>query len=503
MNIDNVRLTPDLKLDLHAAINIAGVKELMEAFFAATQIPVGIVDSDDRWIVSLGRQDICTKFHCARPESEKKCVESDCHNKMHLKDRVYLPSRCVHGMMDVTFPIIVDNTHVGTLFIGQFFNASYDDVFFRKQAVEHGHDPAAYLETLKKVAVIPRERIDQLTQFFTHLVALIADAGNESIKRRQAEKDMLELKLQWDTRLIERSAWAKVSRKSEALLRHGGDGIHLLDADGNVVLANDAFCHMLGYTQDEIQGMNVAQWDVQWSAAELKEKISVLMKNGSLFETRHRHRNGTVFDVEIQAVSAVIDGKPRLYASSRDISKRKKSAERVHRLANFDLLTDLPNRALLNDRLQQALSKAWRDHTQAALMFIDLDKFKLVNDALGHHAGDLLLKEAAIRMQHCVRESDTVARVGGDEFVVLLPTVEVRHDALMVAEKILMTLKQPFNLTGRQIHISASIGIAIYPEHGNDEGSLFNNADHAMYRAKQAGGAVMLWQTLSQRPIAV
>lgn len=131
--------------------------------------------------------------------------------------------------------------------------------------------------------------------------------------------------------------------------------------------------------------------------------------------------------------SVVIGGKPLAYAVSRDISERKKLTERVHHLANFDLLTDLPNRALLNDRLQQALAKARRDRTGMALMFADLDKFKPVNDVLGHHIGDLLLKEAA------------------------------------------------------------SIGIAIYPEHGADESLLLKHADSAMYQAKQSGGAVVLW----------
>lgn len=287
---------------------------------------------------------------------------------------------------------------------------------------------------------------------------------------------------------------AEESAKNEMLLRTGSDGIHVLDLDGNVVLVNDAFCSMLGYTREEMQHMNVTQWDVQWSVPELKQKLAEVVIHGGLFETRHRRRDGRVIDVEIHVGGVVIGGEALAYAASRDISERKKLTERVHHLANFDLLTDLPNRALFNDRLLQALASARRDQARMALMFIDLDKFKPVNDGLGHQIGDLLLKEVAARMRDCVRESDTVARIGGDEFVVLLPLIEMQFDAHTVADKILHALNEPFELAGHLIRISASIGIAIYPEHGDDDSLLLKHADSAMYRAKQSRGAVVLWE---------
>jgi|GEM_PF-3419528 diguanylate cyclase (GGDEF)-like protein len=157
------------------------------------------------------------------------------------------------------------------------------------------------------------------------------------------------------------------------------------------------------------------------------------------------------------------------------------------KLATHDTLTGLPNRNLLADRLQQTLAAARRSGTPMALMFIDLDEFKPVNDTLGHEYGDQLLKEAAQRILGCQRETDTVARIGGDEFVVLLPQVESAEDAQRVAEKIRLTLQAPFELAGKLWYISSSIGIALYPEHGADESTLFKNADAAMYMAKNAG----------------
>ena len=156
-------------------------------------------------------------------------------------------------------------------------------------------------------------------------------------------------------------------------------------------------------------------------------------------------------------------------------------------LAHYDALTDLPNRLLFTDRLQQALTHARRNKTQMAIMFLDLDQFKRVNDTCGHEVGDLLLKNTAERLLDSLLNSDSAARLGGDEFVVLLPRVDDVQDAHTRAEKILHAICQPFNLPGINFPITASIGVAVYPDHGNDEKRLLMNADIAMYQAKRSG----------------
>lgn len=161
--------------------------------------------------------------------------------------------------------------------------------------------------------------------------------------------------------------------------------------------------------------------------------------------------------------------------------------EELTKLATHDLLTGLPNRKLLNDRLQRALSAARRNSARIALMYIDLDNFKPINDTLGHDVGDLLLQEVASRIRSCMRESDTVARVGGDEFISLLPVIESIDDARVVAEKIRHALDQPFALADQVLRISSSIGVAIFPEHGTEENALLKSADLAMYCAKNSG----------------
>ena len=161
--------------------------------------------------------------------------------------------------------------------------------------------------------------------------------------------------------------------------------------------------------------------------------------------------------------------------------------EKYHYLAHHDTLTGLPNRVLFADRLGQMLAHSKRNNLHCAIMFIDLDDFKIINDTLGHAIGDLALKEFVQRTQVAVRESDTVARLGGDEFVVLLPEIDTSQDAVGVAEKILQAIAQPFEIAGHTLKIAASIGVAVYPEHGTDEFSLVKRADIAMYQAKRSG----------------
>jgi diguanylate cyclase (GGDEF)-like protein len=171
-------------------------------------------------------------------------------------------------------------------------------------------------------------------------------------------------------------------------------------------------------------------------------------------------------------------------------------------MAQYDQLTHLPNRQLFLDRLKTALARARRDQRLLSLLFIDLDRFKEVNDTLGHAMGDLLLQRVAQRLLECVRGSDTVARLGGDEFVVLLESGLARDHATTVADKILSAFTQPFDLEGIRLNIQPSIGVAIYPEHGGEEDHLLGHADEAMYQSKKSGGnQVRVAQQAATEPI--
>jgi len=409
------------------------------------------------------------------------------------------------------------------------------------------------------------------------------------------------------------------SEKNEALLRNASDGIHILDTEGNLLEASDSFCRMLGYSREEMVGMNVAQWNAQLGTGELRAHVQgqFARKDRSLFETRHRRKDGSCFDVEVSGYPLELDGSPVLFNSSRDITERKRaqdslresemrlraiieqspvgmafsrdgitvnvnavyldmfgfasaaqvcgrplleqiapscraevearhrrrlefdtepstyesiglradgsqfplqitakrlmlkdgpltlaflmditrqraSEDEIRRLAFFDQLTDLPNRRLLLDRLQHAIYSSGRTGRHGALLFIDLDNFKSLNDTLGHTVGDALLKLVALRLRENVRASDSVGRLGGDEFVVILEDLstnlmEAAQQTEVASSKLLAALRPAYRLPSGESHCTASLGATVFSGNSQSQDELLKQADIAMYQAKKAG----------------
>jgi diguanylate cyclase (GGDEF)-like protein/PAS domain S-box-containing protein len=262
------------------------------------------------------------------------------------------------------------------------------------------------------------------------------------------------------------------------------------------VKVNNHWADMLGYNLAELDRFSMATWQKMVHPEDLAASKELLEKHfaGMLpnyeSDLRVQHKDGRWVWVHSRGrvMSRMRDGSPKMmFGTYKDISQRKLVEAQMQHVAHHDNLTGLPNRALLDDRLHQILLTARREKTRFALVYIDLDEFKPVNDNYGHAIGDELLRQAARRMLDCVRASDTVARVGGDEFVAVLARIQHKDDAQAVTEKMRAVLADPFMLDGIEVKISSSIGIAIYPEHGEDEEALSINADAAMYRAKKGG----------------
>lgn len=280
-----------------------------------------------------------------------------------------------------------------------------------------------------------------------------------------------------------------------------GEGVFVTDSKGMIIFSNPAAQQLLGWTGEEMLGRHSRLLFRQTREDDsdfLDDSCDFdkVLSSGESFrghdETFWR-KDGALLPVSVNSTAIFRNGQVTgAVVAFHDIIERKKNQARMEHLAHFDILTDLPNRMLLHDRLQQALANAIRNKIRVAVMFIDLDDFKPVNDTLGHDVGDLLLQQVAQRLCGCLRGSDTVARVGGDEFIVLLPVIESEGDAIRVAGKILGALKQAFVLGSHTIHISCSIGIALYPEHGTELEHLMKNADEAMYRAKESGGSSIM-----------
>ena len=272
---------------------------------------------------------------------------------------------------------------------------------------------------------------------------------------------------------------------------HSGEAILISDRENQIVTVNPAFTALTGYTLADAKGKNPSflsagrttelEYDAMWQAIQEKG-----FWQGEIWD---RRKDGGVYP-KWMTVSLIRDNDGDIcyhIAHFTDISLERAAEERLHHIAHHDSLTGLPNRLSINGRIDQALSLARREGKRLALLFIDLDRFKLVNDTLGHHVGDQLLVEVAQRLKISVRESDAVARLGGDEFVIMLNGIE--HSAVvgMLAEKIVQAVSAPYVIEGHDLYTSPSIGIAIFPTDGDSSDVLMKNADAAMYHAKNAG----------------
>jgi diguanylate cyclase (GGDEF)-like protein/PAS domain S-box-containing protein len=287
-------------------------------------------------------------------------------------------------------------------------------------------------------------------------------------------------------------------RKAEEELRlaakvfeSSGEAIMITDAAGCIISVNQAFSIVTGYPATEVAGRNA---NLLASGRHSREFFSGMWHsvletgywNGEIWNKR---RNGEIFP-EWLSLSSVRDAQGRvthLVGIFSDISERKAAEARIAYLAHHDPLTGLPNRLLLKDRMEQAIVHCERSGNKVALLFVDLDRFKAVNDTFGHPVGDALLRDAAQRLLACVRDSDTISRHGGDEFLVVLTDLQNSEVPAQIAGKIMAALGQPFHIDTHEAAISASVGIAVYPEDGAGFGELLKKADTAMYHAKEAG----------------
>ena len=289
------------------------------------------------------------------------------------------------------------------------------------------------------------------------------------------------------TDITERKQNEETLRKQSAAITASMDGIGILNDRLEFTYVNDAMARLYGYPRAPgMIGKEMRELYDDGEVARLNSTIFPAVRQHGRWrgEANGRRRDGFTFPQEI-SLTATSDG--GMVSIVRDITERTYAEEQIKHLAYHDALTGLPNQLLFKDRLTVALSHAQRDQSRLAVLFLDLDRFKVINDSLGHNIGDQLLQAVAARVQSCVRDSDTVARLGGDEFTLLLPSLIRSEDAALVAQKMIEAVRYPFHIEGREFFITTSIGISLYPEDGADAATLIKNADTAMYQAKEQG----------------
>lgn len=279
----------------------------------------------------------------------------------------------------------------------------------------------------------------------------------------------------------------------QAILNNVDEGIVTISEKGEIELFNPGAVRLFGFRNDEAVGKNVSLLMPEPYRSQHDAYIAHYLRTGEAHvigigrEVAGQRKDGGVFPMELRISEFYLAGRRHFIGVMRDMTQRKAAEAKILHMATHDALTGLPNRSLVQDRIQQTIVRAQRAKRHFAVLFIDLDQFKIVNDTLGHDVGDQLLQTVARRIATCLRKEDTVGRQGGDEFIVLLNSLGGPGDAAVVAHKILDQLSAPLAIGGQDLHTHASIGIALYPEDGADVESLLRNSDTAMYDAKASG----------------
>ena len=577
-------------------LDISRLQRLMDTLYEAAGIPSAIIDKDLTVLTATGWQDICVNFHRLHPEMLKKCKESHEYIAENLHKEACIGYHCKNGMLDYACPIIVDDEHLATLFIGQFFLEPPQEEFFSQQARDYGFNEEEYISSLRKVPIIKEERVRHIIEFFLELSKLIADMGLRSFKQlemvtflqalmnaipnpifykdekgiyqgcNKAFEDLLgipqaeiigssvydlsprELAIKYEAmdwelfnnprvQVYEYQAinshgqkrefifnkapyldldkqvaglvgvMVDITQKKEleialknsetkyrALFNNLFDGFvyfeSILDDNDNIVdyqimEVNVAFEKLTGLNKGELVGRRISE--ATFSPQDVKLNwLSMLKDLSGSGESKTLEYFSTLLEKWF-LVSAYSSQPGYCAIIVSDISEQKKNIERAQHYAYHDPLTGLPNRRLFGDRLALSIAQGKREQGKIAVAFLDLDKFKEINDTFGHEGGDILLKEVANRLVACIREGDTASRIGGDEFVIILPNLKDDEVASVIIKRILEECKEPFYINKQAVKISASIGVSFFPQDGDDVTSLTRNADIAMYLCKEQG----------------
>ncbi|GEM_PF-4063703 len=461
-------------------VDIEQLRHIFERFSAATGFTAGLVTyPEQRVLITSGWRRVCTDFHRKCSASSVYCTASNVSLTSQLKKRRTLNILpCENGLVDGATPVIINGVHVASLATGQVFIDTPPDLArFKEQAQRYGFDEDDYLQAVSEVPVIKRQAFEQALLFLSELAVLLAAEGLKALQQKQVEERLHQSEQRYRT-FFENSNDAMIICKNGIIVDCNNAAVSLLKQPDTAAIINKSPSQLSPQLQP----------DGSESATKARQMLDIAATRGShLFEWDHICPDSTIVPVEISATAIPEGNSVVIHGVLRDISSRRMAMEQLEHQALHHPLTGLPNRLLLGARLEHSIQYAKREDTSGALLLLDLDDFKKINDSMGHSTGDEVLRIIAARLLGHVRDVDTVAHISGDEFVVVFQSINTMNDASAKAQHILHGLQAPFTLHGHELFISASIGIVAFDGNSSGLEELLQKADATMYEAKKKG----------------
>ena len=506
----------------------------------AIGIAIALVGLDGKILASSKWQRACIQFHRVNETSRQRCHESDIDLASRMQQgNNYAIYKCRNGLTDCATPLVINEVHVANLFIGQFFLTEPDLTFFRAQATELGLDQEDYLSAIAEVPIVAEEKLPALLNLLTALAQQIAELSmvnqryartissvEQQVSERTQELELQNLILSQISRgaslatiltdMVQQIELLHPQMRCSVLLldetgqylKHGAapslPDFYNQQVDGLAIGIGQGSCGTAAFTGEPVIVENIDSHPYWQPFLHLTQRAKLAACWSHPIKNAEGKVLGTFGIYHNQPCQPTTSQRQKIanYSNLAELAiSRSISSEKIRRLAFYDALTGLPNRRLLEERLQFAMLNSKRHHSYSAMMFVDLDNFKPVNDLYGHKTGDQVLLLIGERIRNVVREADTVARFGGDEFIVVLhdigkSTAHCRQRTEQVATKIAATINEPLVIEREQKlshQCSCSIGLVMFNGDHTSADDLLRQADAAMYMAKSQGKDQLCW----------
>lgn len=505
-------------------VDINKLKKLFDSLYEVTGIGAGVADINGAVLTKTGWTDLCNIYHRDNPDIVHRCIESSYRVPELVSKGIrgreeYIYYKCKNGLIHAVVPIAIKGKNVAVVYKSQFLLSPPDLDYFEKQADDLDIPQEEYLQEVKKIPIYPKKDMDKFMEFVSYIARLFGEMGYQQLELfREQEKSQI----RYEELMGKHEELISMYEEIETMERELNSQVYRIEhQEENLKVSEERYQLAVEGAKDVLW-----EWDAQTQKITFSDKISqivgadVNIQNiafDGLRELIHPESRDRVYESLLEHMEGLIpyfrsefrlkistgeykwvlchgtamrndEGKVlRMAGSVTDISERRKSEDQLRYLAYYDQVTGLPNRSNIREHISHSLFIAQRDNTRGALLFLDIDNFKMINDTFGHSFGDEVLKQLGADLQKKCKGNNVVARFGGDEFVILKPVIEDQKEIYETISDIMHMFSSPMVINNYHVFPTISIGVAVFPKDGNMTELLLKNADIAMYEAKEQG----------------